>query len=97
MASFASTDRTRSGNEKTLSETSAEVADKAGRTINRAMESAEATADDLIERGREAKDQVEKMASNLKSTVTRSVRSEPIATLAVAAVMGFVLGALWKS
>ena len=37
------------------------------------------------------------VAGNLKGAVDRSVKDQPMATLAVAAAVGFVLGALWKS
>ena len=37
------------------------------------------------------------VAGNLKGAVAKSVKDQPMATLAVAAAVGFVLGALWKS
>ena len=37
------------------------------------------------------------VAGNLKGAVDKSVKDQPMATLAVAAALGFVLGALWKS
>ena len=37
------------------------------------------------------------VAGNVKGAVDKSVKDQPMATLAVAAVLGFVLGALWKS
>lgn len=37
------------------------------------------------------------VAGNLKSAVDRSVKDQPMATLALAAVVGFVLGAIWKA
>jgi ElaB/YqjD/DUF883 family membrane-anchored ribosome-binding protein len=40
---------------------------------------------------------VQEVAGNLKGAVDRSVKDQPMATLAMAAVVGFVLGALWKS
>jgi ElaB/YqjD/DUF883 family membrane-anchored ribosome-binding protein len=33
----------------------------------------------------------------MKSAVDKSIKDQPMATLAAAAVVGFVLGALWKS
>jgi hypothetical protein len=36
-------------------------------------------------------------AGNLKGAVDKSVSDQPMATLAVAAMLGFVLGAIWKS
>jgi ElaB/YqjD/DUF883 family membrane-anchored ribosome-binding protein len=37
------------------------------------------------------------VAGNLKGAVDKSVKDQPMTTLAVAAAVGFVLGALWKS
>jgi ElaB/YqjD/DUF883 family membrane-anchored ribosome-binding protein len=37
------------------------------------------------------------VAGNLKGAVDKSMKDQPMATLAVAAALGFVLGALWKS
>lgn len=37
------------------------------------------------------------VAENLSDAFDKSLRDQPMATLAVAAALGFVLGALWKS
>jgi ElaB/YqjD/DUF883 family membrane-anchored ribosome-binding protein len=37
------------------------------------------------------------VAGNIKGAVDKSVKDQPMATLAMAAAVGFVLGALWKS
>jgi ElaB/YqjD/DUF883 family membrane-anchored ribosome-binding protein len=37
------------------------------------------------------------VAGNLKGAVDKSVKDQPMATLALAAVVGFVLGAIWKA
>jgi ElaB/YqjD/DUF883 family membrane-anchored ribosome-binding protein len=37
------------------------------------------------------------VAGNIKGAVDKSVKDQPMATLAAAAAVGFVLGALWKS
>ena len=42
-------------------------------------------------------ERVQEVAGNFKGAVDKSVKDQPMATLAVAAVLGFVLGALWKS
>jgi ElaB/YqjD/DUF883 family membrane-anchored ribosome-binding protein len=36
------------------------------------------------------------MAQQFRPTVERSLKEQPMATLAVAAALGFLLGALWK-
>jgi ElaB/YqjD/DUF883 family membrane-anchored ribosome-binding protein len=37
------------------------------------------------------------VAGNFKGALDKSVNEQPMATLAMAAILGFVLGALWKS
>ncbi len=45
----------------------------------------------------QARQQVGEVAGNVKSAIDKSVKEQPIATLAMAAAVGFVIGALWKS
>jgi ElaB/YqjD/DUF883 family membrane-anchored ribosome-binding protein len=40
---------------------------------------------------------MQEVAGNVKGAIDKSIKDQPMATLAVAAVLGFVLGALWKS
>jgi ElaB/YqjD/DUF883 family membrane-anchored ribosome-binding protein len=40
---------------------------------------------------------MQKVARNFKGTLDSSVREQPVATLVTAAIVGFLLGALWKS
>jgi ElaB/YqjD/DUF883 family membrane-anchored ribosome-binding protein len=47
--------------------------------------------------GRETGERMQEVASNFKGALDKSVRDQPMATLATAAMVGFVLGALWKS
>jgi len=51
----------------------------------------------LSDRSREVGDNLQQVATNIKSAVDRSLRDQPLTTLGVAAVVGFVIGALWKS
>ena len=51
----------------------------------------------VVEQGREAGDKVQEVAGNIKGAVDKSVKDQPMATLAMAAVLGFVLGAIWKA
>jgi ElaB/YqjD/DUF883 family membrane-anchored ribosome-binding protein len=80
-----------------LSETASNIADIASTKIGQVVESAESTATAVAEQGREAGERVQEVAGNLKSAVNKSVKDQPMATLAVAVAMGFVIGALWKS
>ena len=54
-------------------------------------------ANRLAEQGRDAGERVQEVAGNMKGAIDRSLKDQPMATLAMAAVLGFVLGALWKS
>jgi ElaB/YqjD/DUF883 family membrane-anchored ribosome-binding protein len=73
------------------------MADKASDEFRHVADQAENVANRVAEQGREAGEQVQEVAGNFKGAVDRSVKDQPMATLAVAAVIGFVLGALWKS
>lgn len=63
-----------------------DAADQAGHFANR-----------VADQGREVGDKVQEVAGNLKGAVDKSIKDQPMATLAMAAVLGFVLGAVWKS
>ena len=73
------------------------LADKATDQFSRAADSVENVAGRLAEQGRAAGEQVQEVAGNIKGAVDKSVKDQPMATLAMAAALGFVLGALWKS
>lgn len=80
-----------------FSDKASELASKASDQLESAMHSAETTARQVAEQGREAGERVQEVAGNFKTAVDKSVREQPMATLAVAAALGFVVGALWKS
>jgi ElaB/YqjD/DUF883 family membrane-anchored ribosome-binding protein len=73
------------------------IADKATDQFNRFADQAENVASRVAEQGREAGEKVQEVAGNFKGAVDKSVKDQPMATLAMAAAVGFVLGALWKS
>lgn len=73
------------------------VADQASEAFRSTADRAESMARQVADQGREAGERVQEVAGNLKGAVDRSVKDQPMVTLAVAAVVGFVLGALWKS
>jgi ElaB/YqjD/DUF883 family membrane-anchored ribosome-binding protein len=73
------------------------IADKATEKFRDVADQAEHFASRVAEQGREAGDQMQQVAGNVKSAVDKSVKDQPMATLAMAAVLGFVLGAIWKS
>ena len=71
--------------------------DKAADQLSSATARAEDMANRAMERGREASEGVQEVATNLKGAIDQSLSKQPMATLGVAAMVGFVLGALWKS
>jgi ElaB/YqjD/DUF883 family membrane-anchored ribosome-binding protein len=73
------------------------IADKASDQFKNVADQVEGVASRVAEQGREAGEKVQEVAGNIKGAVDKSVKDQPMATLAVAAALGFVLGALWKS
>jgi ElaB/YqjD/DUF883 family membrane-anchored ribosome-binding protein len=73
------------------------MADKATDNFRHMANQAEDAANRMVEQGREVGERMQEVAGNFKGAVDRSVKDQPMATLAMAAVVGFVLGALWKS
>jgi ElaB/YqjD/DUF883 family membrane-anchored ribosome-binding protein len=73
------------------------MADKASEQFRNVAGQVEDVAGRVAEQGRDAGERMQEVAGNLKGAVDKSVKDQPMATLAVAAAIGFVLGALWKS
>jgi ElaB/YqjD/DUF883 family membrane-anchored ribosome-binding protein len=73
------------------------IAERSADKLRDVADQAEHFANRVAEQGREVSDKVQEFTGNLKGAVDKSVKDQPMATLAVAAVLGFVLGALWKS
>jgi ElaB/YqjD/DUF883 family membrane-anchored ribosome-binding protein len=74
-----------------------DLKDKATEQLGRASDQAERVADQAMKQGREAGERMQEVAGNFKSALDKSIAEQPMATLATAAILGFVLGALWKS
>jgi ElaB/YqjD/DUF883 family membrane-anchored ribosome-binding protein len=70
---------------------------KASDQLSRAAERAENATNRVAAQGRDVGDRMQEVVGNFKTAVDKSLRDQPMATLATAAVVGFVLGALWKS
>ncbi len=69
------------------------LADKASNLAEKTGEKIQ----DLADQGRQATEQFQVVADNFKTAVDKSVKDQPLTTLAIAAGIGFVIGALWKS
>lgn len=74
-----------------------ELADQAANLAERTGDRIERTVQELANQGREATEHVQVVADNFKTAVDKSVKDQPLTTLVVAAGIGFVIGALWKS
>jgi ElaB/YqjD/DUF883 family membrane-anchored ribosome-binding protein len=73
------------------------MAEKAADTVREAAGQAGEAAGRAAEQVREAGSGLQDVSGNLKSAVDKSLKDQPMATLALAAAVGFVLGAIWKS
>ena len=74
-----------------------DLKDKAAEQIRRAADQAQGAASRAADTGREAGERVQEVAGNFKGALDKYLQDQPMATLATAAMVGFVLGALWKS
>jgi ElaB/YqjD/DUF883 family membrane-anchored ribosome-binding protein len=79
------------------SDTMSDLKDKASDQMKRAADTAEGVATRVADQGREAGQRVQEVAGNFKGALDKSIKDQPMATLAAAAAVGFVLGAIWKT
>lgn len=73
------------------------LADKATAAIRGAADQATDLADRALEQGREMGARAQEAPGAMRDAIDTSLKQQPLATLAVAGAVGFVLGALWKS
>jgi ElaB/YqjD/DUF883 family membrane-anchored ribosome-binding protein len=73
-----------------------EMEDVATDKVKNATETAEEYAGRVAEQALEYGKKAQHAVENFKPYVERSMKEQPMATLGIAAVIGFVLGALWK-
>ncbi len=73
------------------------VKEKAQEQAEKATDRIQEAAETMALQGREAGENVQAVVSNVKSAVEKSLKEQPLTTLAIAAAMAFVLGAIWKS
>jgi len=73
------------------------LAERATDQFRTMADQAEQVANRAGEQGRAAGQRMQEVAGNFKGAVDKSVKEQPTMTLFIAAAVGFVLGALWKS
>jgi len=73
-----------------------EMADAASDKMKNVTQSAEEIAVKATAQAREYGEKAHEAVKNFKPYVDKSMKEQPMATLGVVAVIGFVLGALWK-
>ena len=78
------------GTAQDMKERASEHADRISAQMDRVAQSAS-------DQAQMVSDNMRTVASNIDSAVRRSVQDQPMTTLAMAAALGFVLGAIWKS
>ena len=83
------------GGRSDLSDKASDLKDQATGQIKKAAERVEGLASDAVDHLRETG--AGEVAGNLKGAVDKSVKDQPMATLALAAAVGFVPGAIWKA
>lgn len=72
------------------------AADAATGQLNKVSGSAMDTADRVVHQARYYGEKAQDATRNFKPFVEKSLKDQPMSTLAAAAALGFVLGALWK-
>ena len=86
---------TQYGGRSDLSGKASDLTDKATEQFKKVADRAEDLASDAVDKLRDTG--AGEVAGNFKGAVDKSVKDQPMATLALAAAVGFVLGAIWKA
>jgi ElaB/YqjD/DUF883 family membrane-anchored ribosome-binding protein len=85
------------GGRSDLSDKASDLKDQATGQIKKVADKVEGLASGAADQMREVGDRAGEVGGNMKSALDKSVKDQPMATLAMAAVVGFVLGAIWKT
>jgi ElaB/YqjD/DUF883 family membrane-anchored ribosome-binding protein len=83
------------GGRSDLSDKASDLKDQATEQIKKVANRVEDLASDAVDHLRDTG--AGEVAGNIRGAVDKSVKDQPMATLAMVAAVGFVLGALWKS
>lgn len=74
-----------------------DIAEDVKGTARAASARVQDAANSLADTGRRVQENAQAVGENVKGAIDKSLRDQPLTTLAAAAAIGFVLGALWKS
>lgn len=77
--------------------TGEDMKDMASQQAQKMASQVEGAAQAVAEQGRQVQENVQIVANNFRTAFEKSMREQPFTTLAMAAGIAFVLGALWKS
>jgi ElaB/YqjD/DUF883 family membrane-anchored ribosome-binding protein len=72
------------------------LADTTADQFKRVADGAQELAGNVAQQAREYGEKAQEAVQNFKPFVKKSMKEQPMSTLAAAAAVGFVLGALWK-
>lgn len=75
----------------------ASLTEMASEKVDHAINSAEQAVRRVTDQAEEATERVQAVAGNMRNAIDKSLSDQPMTTLVLAAAVGFVLGALWKS
>lgn len=73
------------------------LVDRAAEAVRGVADQATDLADRAVEQGREVGAMAQKAPAAVRDALDTSLKQQPMATLAIAGAVGFLLGALWKS
>lgn len=73
-----------------------DMADATGEKVKGTAKRTEEFADKVADQARAYGERTQEMATQIRPLVEKSLKERPMATLAGAAVLGFLLGAIWK-
>ena len=73
------------------------LVDRAAEAVRSVADQATDLADRAVEQGREVGAMAQKAPAAMRDAFDTSLKQQPMATLAIACAVGFLLGALWKS
>ena len=73
------------------------LVDQAAAAVRGVADQAGDLADRAVEQGRDLAAQAQNAPAAMRDAIDTSLKQQPMATLAIAGAVGFLLGALWKS